>query len=106
MTVHHRPLQRLNIDTPYGIALSFTDLFGNQLAWLTSEALCAQVDTEIFFVEKGGSTRSAKKVCRACPLVEACLEYAIAHEDHGVWGGYSARERWRLRKNQALKDTA
>ena len=31
----------------------------------TLDALCAQVDPEAFFPEKGGSTREAKSVCKA-----------------------------------------
>ncbi len=60
-------------------------------------ALCAQVDPELFFPEKGGSTRDAKQLCRACDVREACLEYALEHEQrYGVWGGLSERERRRM----------
>ena len=31
-------------------------------------ALCAQVDPELFFPEKGEPTRDAKAVCAACPV--------------------------------------
>lgn len=64
-----------------------------QEAW-QEEALCAQVDPALFFPEKGGSTRQAKKVCGECPVREQCLAWAIeAGEEHGVWGGLSERER-------------
>jgi WhiB family transcriptional regulator, redox-sensing transcriptional regulator len=60
-------------------------------------ALCAQTDPEAFFPEKGGSTREAKKVCRACEVRAQCLEYALeTGERHGIWGGLSGRERRRL----------
>lgn len=63
------------------------------LEW-QEEALCAQTDPELFFPQKGGSTTEAKKVCRRCPVVSDCLEWAIdAGEEHGVWGGMSERER-------------
>lgn len=60
-------------------------------------ALCAQVDPELFFPEKGGSTREAKRICRRCPIRDACLEYALVNgERFGIWGGQSERERRRL----------
>lgn len=41
--------------------------------------------------------RSAKAICRSCPVRPACLEYAIAiREPHGVWGGLSETERKQL----------
>jgi WhiB family redox-sensing transcriptional regulator len=63
----------------------------------TDLALCAQTDPEVFFPEKGGSTREAKRVCAACDVRAQCLEYALEHEERfGIWGGMSERERRRL----------
>lgn len=63
------------------------------LAW-QADALCAQVDPEAFFPEKGGSTRDAKKICASCTVKETCLEYALANDERtGIWGGLSERER-------------
>ena len=62
-------------------------------------ALCAQADPEAFFPEKGGSTRDAKKTCRACEVRAECLEYALEHDERfGIWGGLSERERRRLKQ--------
>jgi WhiB family transcriptional regulator, redox-sensing transcriptional regulator len=62
-------------------------------------ALCAQTDPEAFFPEKGGSTREAKRICMGCEVREACLEYALAHDERfGIWGGLSERERRRLKR--------
>ena len=70
----------------------------DELGW-QERALCAQTDPEAFFPEKGGSTREAKKVCRACEVRAECLEYALAHDERfGIWGGMSERERRRLRQ--------
>lgn len=66
--------------------------------WM-DRALCAQVDGDLFFPEKGGSTKAAKTVCGLCEVREECLAYALANDERwGVWGGYSERERRRLRK--------
>jgi WhiB family redox-sensing transcriptional regulator len=57
--------------------------------------------------EDGGEdyTEDAKAICtgtydgRPCPLLEACLEFAmINNERYGVWGGLSSPERAQLRK--------
>ena len=69
-----------------------------ELSWQT-DALCAQTDPEAFFPEKGGSTRDAKRVCDACPVQTACLDYAMSKDEKfGIWGGLSERERRRLRR--------
>lgn len=78
-------------------------LRSEQPEWM-AEALCAQTDPELFFPEKGGSTREAKKTCRRCPVTEPCLTYALEHDERfGIWGGLSERERWRVRKGQQLR---
>jgi WhiB family transcriptional regulator, redox-sensing transcriptional regulator len=57
------------------------------------------VDPEVFFPEKGGSARPAKRICRQCPVRADCLAYAIAtRQQFGIWGGLSQRERQRLRE--------
>lgn len=62
-------------------------------------ALCAQVDNEIFFPEKGGSTRAAKEVCMRCDVRQQCLDWALDHgERFGIWGGKSGRERHKLER--------
>lgn len=68
----------------------------------SASALCSQTDPEMFFPEKGGSSKSAKSVCRACPVRVECLEYALEHdESFGVWGGLSDRERRQLKRDAA-----
>jgi len=66
---------------------------GRDLSW-QDLARCAETDPEAFFVERGGSTRPAKRVCAACEVRAECLEYALEHRIRdGVWGGTSERER-------------
>ena len=69
------------------------------LAWQDA-ALCAQADPDLFFPEKGESSRPAQRVCRACEVRAECLDYALSAGDrlHGVWGGFSERERRPLRR--------
>jgi WhiB family redox-sensing transcriptional regulator len=67
----------------------------------TERALCAQTDPELFFPEKGGSTRDPKRVCAACEVRAECLQYALDHDEQfGIYGGMSARERRRLKRTR------
>jgi WhiB family redox-sensing transcriptional regulator len=69
-------------------------------AW-REQALCAQTGPDFFFPEPGGSVREAKRLCLACAGREACLQYALAHDERfGVWGGLSEQERARLRRER------
>jgi WhiB family redox-sensing transcriptional regulator len=66
-------------------------------------ANCLGVDPDLFFPERGASTREAKAVCGSCEVRAECLEYALDHaEKFGIWGGLSERERRRLRRQRAL----
>ena len=72
-------------------------------------AACIGIDTEIFFAtaprgahrrdgeEAARDRESAKRVCRVCPVADECLEWAIKHGEHGVWGGTDEDDRRRMR---------
>lgn len=69
-------------------------------AWMR-KARCLDADPEVFFPDKGGSTREAKRICNACEVQQACLEWALEHDERfGIWGGTSERERRRLRRER------
>ena len=66
-------------------------------------ANCLGVDPDLFFPERGASTKEAKSVCGGCEVKSECLEYALRHgEKFGIWGGMSERERRRIRRQRAL----
>jgi WhiB family redox-sensing transcriptional regulator len=70
----------------------------------TEQALCMQFDPEIFFPEKGASTREAKQVCGDCEVRIQCLESALANDyAFGVFGGLSSHERRQLKKGRPAK---
>ena len=70
-------------------------------------ANCLGVDPDLFFPERGASTREAKEVCRGCVVQKDCLEYALANgEKFGIWGGLSERERRRIRRSRARGGSA
>jgi len=64
-------------------------------------ALCAQVDPEMWFPEKGETGRYAKAICRLCPVRAACLDYAMEHDLwFGIYGGLHASERRELARER------
>ena len=72
-----------------------------------AEGLCAQTDPEAFYPEPREPAAPAIAVCHRCPVRVECLEYALTHDERfGVWGGRSARERARLRRDRALPSRA
>lgn len=74
-------------------------------------AICRDEPAELFFpVGDAGPAQAqlaeAKAVCDRCPVVSDCLEWALAHEDVGVWGGQSEQERRALRRRGGNRRTA
>lgn len=78
-------------------------------------AACTTTDPEIWFPEKGGSTKLARTLCRGgeyhgkrippCPVRAACLQGALdlpsTVTHYGTWAGHTAP---RLRRMRELRD--
>ena len=69
-------------------------------------ALCDGVGQTMFFAERGTRCSEARALCRACPVSEECLDFALhmpaAEDIVGIWGGTSAPERRRLRAQRGI----
>ncbi|SBW21063.1 transcription factor WhiB [Candidatus Protofrankia californiensis] len=78
-----------------GDTVRFDDLM---TVW--DEALCAQVDPELFFPEQGDGVgaQAARKICRRCGVQELCGQVFGPLLSHGIVGGQSAGERARTRR--------
>ena len=55
------------------------------------DALCAEVDPDLFFPPKGVTARRARKVCARCEVRAECLEWALGlraeDDEYGVLAG-------------------
>lgn len=79
----------------------FVELPWRSYARWWDDAACGAEDPELFFPQDRATTEdkraaeaAAKRVCRGCAVRGTCLEVALnGEEQHGVWGGLSARER-------------
>ena len=67
----------------------------------TSQAICLPSRADDWFPEPGArdTAKEVKQRCAACPVIAACLECAMEHNElYGIWGGLSVTERKRLRR--------
>jgi WhiB family redox-sensing transcriptional regulator len=75
-------------------------------AWM-SEGNCRLYPPAAFFPSDGVGVDRARKICKDCPVLARCLDYALEERiEHGVWGGCSERERRRIlkrRRDDALR---
>lgn len=73
---------------------------------------CTTKDPEIFFSGSDASatarnTQAAKAVCRTCPLVFACLQFALETNDQwAVMGGKTPTERSRVQSRYNERQAA
>lgn len=69
-------------------------------------AACRTEDPELFFpVGESGQASvqasDAKRVCRACPVIEECARWAIDNGmDSGVWGGFDETQLRNIRRHR------
>jgi WhiB family redox-sensing transcriptional regulator len=68
-----------------------------ELTW-RKQAACVGKQEFFFNDFKGSLVREAKKICGQCPVKAQCLEYGLTHIEYGIWGGYTANERKRMRR--------
>lgn len=68
-------------------------------------AACSSSTAELFFPSDGRQkerVRRAKRICRDCPVVSECLEYALSNNlnktGDGIWGGMTPSERRELKR--------
>jgi WhiB family redox-sensing transcriptional regulator len=73
-----------------------------ELSW-QDYANCRGADADLFFPERGASTRKAKAICGECQVRAQCLDFAIdIGEKFGIWGGMSERERRKVRRDRQV----
>ncbi|MEU9198869.1 WhiB family transcriptional regulator [Streptomyces sp. NPDC048332] len=68
-------------------------------AFLDGTAICARTehDPDLWHSALPTDEATAAAHCRACPLRQACADYALNNgEQRGTWGGLTARDRRRL----------
>lgn len=65
--------------------------------------LCAEIDPELWFPDKGHSAHIPKNICNTCPVKAGCLLEALSNGVHeGIWGGTGGKERRRMLRTPEL----
>lgn len=70
-------------------------------AW-RAQGACAGKPIEWWYPGRGESNADAVAVCAGCPVLVECRQWGIEHENNGVWGGLSERERRRVRRRLGI----
>lgn len=94
-------------DSPERSALDFLNAIRSYDSWM-EEALCAQVDPDMWFPPVGERGTEAKKICMRCPVREQCLDYALnaSENPYGIWGGVGQHNRNAMRRERGEGDAA
>jgi len=69
-----------------------------------SNGLCRQIGIEFFFpdISDINDYKLARTICSGCGVSKQCLEWAVRHESHGMWGGTTPLERKQLRRRRKI----
>ena len=85
---------------------SFLNRLIERRSWMEHSA-CRGKPVDTFFPGRGNSQamNAALAICRECPVINDCLEYALTlglRSSPGVWGGQTERQRrtMRARRNR------
>jgi WhiB family redox-sensing transcriptional regulator len=71
-----------------------------------ADAACRDADPELFFPDGDlrsawAQVKTAKLICRTCPVSATCLNLALASgQEAGIWGGLTEDERRRLHRRR------
>lgn len=73
-----------------------------------NNASCRSIGIDYYFGEEYNTSPSAeekmaKALCHQCPVFNECREWAIKHEEFGIWGGTNMRDRAKIRRERGIK---
>lgn len=91
---------------PERVPMPSSEFAGRSPGWMPRGA-CQGVDPELFFpITAAGPALAqviaAKAVCFRCAVRAACLSYALATRQAGIWGGTTQEERHAMRRSSGL----
>lgn len=71
----------------------------DDLGW-AQQAACKSSTWERAFADQffseGPARTAITSLCRQCPVRDTCLEWALTHDEKGVWAGTSEAQRQRM----------
>jgi WhiB family transcriptional regulator, redox-sensing transcriptional regulator len=66
---------------------------------------CVGKEPDIFFPDTAynrDEVKTAKDICAVCLVRAQCMDYALRHDEVGIWGGTTERERKKI-KNRYVR---
>lgn len=72
---------------------------------LGARGACHGSDVEAYFPNWGvfdTHNKMAIKICGTCEVQAECLEWALHHERHGIWGGTTPSQRADIRAKRNI----
>lgn len=57
------------------------------------ESLTPDEMDALFWIGKGKSPKKARQFCSSCPVKQQCLEFALVHNEEGIWAGTTQAQR-------------
>lgn len=67
----------------------------------SSVTACESYPSDYWYSDNLADRMFAKKICATCPVINLCLEYAIAAKEQGIWGGMTRQQRDLLQYSSA-----
>lgn len=68
-------------------------LFAPEFPVLPDAACRATESPDAWFSFDARVTEQARNICRRCPAIRECLEWAITHKEDGLWAGTTFDQR-------------
>lgn len=65
-----------------------------------SKASCIGLDTDLFFIEHGGTVSPLViKMCKSCEVFTECHNYALKYSMEGIWAGTNLKQKRYLKNH-------
>lgn len=70
----------------------------------TGDEPCAQIGDHMYFWDgPPAGLQHVLTACDGCPMLAPCRDWAVAHEEFGLWGGLFASARAVLRRELGVR---
>lgn len=78
----------------------YTDSHLTPTPWM-ADASCAQIGGDAWFPNEHDNGAEARRVCKACPVVNECRDFAVeTNQQDGIWGGMGVNQLRKLRNRK------
>lgn len=80
-------------------------LLAPELPLLPDAACRDSTNPDAWFSYDARVTEQARNICRRCPVLRDCLEWALTHKETGLWAGTTDEQRKALAKRYSTQES-